>query len=186
MAVRVKPTFFPLRTMPVRGPFWSGASPTPQMAAGRVCRKKTSTSSSKCWSRFSALGCVAPSKVFAVGYDSGADVANHAACTQAHLIDATATVTGENTLPTNPLCTGPAAALLIHDEDDPVDAVSEGEEVRDGFIDQNFCVADGFPEPVDPEPCVSYSGRHLPRRSRGSASACHRKSRHIFSISACV
>lgn len=108
--------------------------------------------------RVSTLGCVAPSKIFAVGYDSGADVVNRIACTHAYLIDATATVAGENTLPANPACTGPAAALLIHDEDDPVDDFSEGEEVRDRFIDQNFCVADGFPEPVDPDPCVSYSG----------------------------
>ena len=108
--------------------------------------------------RVSTLGCIAPSKIFAVGFDSGADVVNRLACTQAYLIDATATVAGENTLPTNPICTGPAAALLIHDEDDPVDDFSEGEEVRDRFIDQNFCVADGFAEPVEPDPCVSYSG----------------------------
>lgn len=104
------------------------------------------------------LTCIDDAKVFAVGYDSGADVVNRIGCTRAYLVHATATVAGENALTASPVCTGPVAAMLIHDEDDGEDPFSEGEEVRDRLIDQNFCVTDGIPSAVDPDPCLQFSG----------------------------
>jgi len=104
------------------------------------------------------MACVQTSRVFAVGYDSGAELISRLSCYQAYLIDAVATVAGDNALFENPTCNGPMAAMVIHDDDDMEWSISGSEAFRDRWIDQNFCVTDGIPEPVEPECCVRYSG----------------------------
>jgi predicted esterase len=102
--------------------------------------------------------CADSDSVFAVGYDSGAELVSRLGCYQAYLIDAVATVAGSNALFEGATCSGPVAAMMIHDTADTEQDITENEEVRDRLIEQNFCVADGFAEPVEPAPCVQYSG----------------------------
>jgi polyhydroxybutyrate depolymerase len=106
----------------------------------------------------SEIACTDSSDIFAVGYDSGAELVSRLGCYQAYLIDGVATVAGDNALISDPTCNGPVAALMIHDEDDVEQDISGSEEVRDRLIEQNFCVVDGIPEEVDPDPCIQYSG----------------------------
>jgi polyhydroxybutyrate depolymerase len=102
--------------------------------------------------------CADEHRIFAVGYDSGAELVSRLGCYQAYLIDGVATVAGDNALTYGATCNGPVAALMIHDEDDTEQDIDGSEQVRDRLVDQNFCVTDGIPEPVDPEPCLRYSG----------------------------
>lgn len=106
----------------------------------------------------SEVACADSGAVFAVGYDSGAELVSRLSCYQAYMIDAVATVAGENALFEGATCNGPVAAMVIHDTTDSTQDVSESEEVRDRLIAQNFCVSDGFAEPVEPQPCLQYSG----------------------------
>ncbi len=103
--------------------------------------------------------CADRDRIFVVGYDSGAELVSRLGCYEAYLIDGVATVAGENALPYGTTsCSGPVAAMLFHDADDTEQDISESEEVRDRLIDQNFCVTDGIPEAVEPDPCIRYSG----------------------------
>lgn len=106
----------------------------------------------------SEKACADTSSVFAVGYDSGAELVSRLGCYQAYLIDAVATVAGSNALFEGATCSGPVAAMMIHDTTDTDQDISESEEVRDRLIEQNFCVTDGFAETTEPPPCVQYSG----------------------------
>lgn len=121
----------------------------------------------------SELACIDNSEVFAVGYDSGAELVSRLGCYQAYLISGVATIAGDNALTSNPTCNGPVAALMIHDEGDMQQDISGSEEVRDRLIDQNFCVTDGIPENVDPDPCLRYSGCGDPVIWCGTTGAGH-------------
>lgn len=102
--------------------------------------------------------CLDSRRIFAVGYDSGAELVSRLGCYQAYLIDAVATVAGDNAITVGATCNGPVAALMIHDEQDEEQDISGSQEVLDRLIDQNFCVKDGIPENVEPDPCIRYSG----------------------------
>ncbi len=102
--------------------------------------------------------CVDQTRVFAVGYGSGAFLLSRLGCERAYRLDGIATVAGGNALPEGTSCTGPVPTLLIHDEDDMENDISGSQQVRERLIEQNFCVLDGVPESVDPEPCVSHTG----------------------------
>lgn len=105
-----------------------------------------------------ASACVDRDEIFAVGYDSGAWLVGRLSCHRAYRLKGFATVAGGNALSSQVSCGAPAAAMLIHDQDDMVDPIEGSEALRDRLVGQNFCVTDGIPNAVEPSPCVSYSG----------------------------
>jgi polyhydroxybutyrate depolymerase len=102
-----------------------------------------------------ATWCADPERRLATGYSSGAFMTHVLACVRGDVLRGVATIAGGQA---GGDCTGPVAALLIHDTDDPTVNISASEGARDAHLQRNGCDAATAPTPVDPSPCASYSG----------------------------
>ncbi len=78
--------------------------------------------------------CVDPERIFVVGHSLGAYFANSVACARAGTVRAVASVAG-GIMPSD--CTGRVAAMLFHNPNDALVAISEGERARDTFLATN-------------------------------------------------
>lgn len=83
---------------------------------------------------FSKRYCIDPERIFVVGHSLGAYFANSVACSRPDVVRAVATVAG-GIQRSN--CEGKVAALLFHNPNDTLVAISEGESARDTFLAAN-------------------------------------------------
>lgn len=99
--------------------------------------------------------CIDTDQVYVVGHSLGAWFANSLACARGNVIRAAATLGGSTT---RAECTGPVAAMVMHNPKDNLAAFSGGEQARDQYLAQNHCSADA-PQPAEPSEykCVRYS-----------------------------
>lgn len=84
--------------------------------------------------RYSSDYCIDPDRIFVVGHSLGAYFANSVACLRADTVRAVASVAG-GILPA--ACEAQVAALLFHNPNDTLVAISEGELARDVFLHTN-------------------------------------------------
>lgn len=95
-------------------------------------------------SRLSALYCIDPSRIFAVGHSLGASFVNSLGCARGEALRGIATVAGAME-PAQ--CRGEAAALLVHHPDDRLVPFSAGEAARDRLLAAN-ALGDQAREPL--------------------------------------
>lgn len=96
--------------------------------------------------RLAMLYCVDLGRVFAVGHSLGASFVNALACARGDQLRGVATVAGDTGLAeTN--CTGPVAALLLHNPRDQIVGIEGAALVRDRLI-----LANGLPSGPEPSP----------------------------------
>jgi poly(3-hydroxybutyrate) depolymerase len=102
--------------------------------------------------------CIDRNRIFSTGHSTGAMMSNDIGCYYGDVLRAIAPVEGT---PANMAgragCTGEVAALVVHGQNDPVIALSEGRDSRDFWLSQNGCATattTWAPEPA----CVEYQG----------------------------
>jgi polyhydroxybutyrate depolymerase len=106
--------------------------------------------------RFEAAYCIDRGRVFAVGHSLGAWFVNSLGCARGGNLRATGTVGGGVS---RSECTGPVAAVVVHNPKDRLVDFAHGEEVRDLLLRRN-----GLAQPGQPVPgagdfnCVRYGG----------------------------
>ncbi|WP_438021784.1 alpha/beta hydrolase family esterase [Sorangium sp. So ce233] len=101
--------------------------------------------------------CADTSRVFAVGYSSGAWLTNMLECKRGDKLRATGTVAGGT--PGRPSgCVGQVARIFIHDVDDTSNSIESNHAERDRLLELNHCDAGAPPVPEDPAPCARYQG----------------------------
>jgi poly(3-hydroxybutyrate) depolymerase len=102
--------------------------------------------------------CVDSSRVFSTGHSYGGLMTNALGCYRGSTLRAIAPVAGMPPFG-NPKCQGPVAAWIAHGDNDPtVDYTTGGVATRDLYIKLNTCSSTDTPAPVEPSPCVAYSG----------------------------
>ena len=99
--------------------------------------------------------CADRARRFATGYSSGSFMAHRLGCVRGEMLRGVATIAGGQA---DTACVGKVAALLIHDEEDSVVALSASEEARDTHLARNGCDATAPRTPTDFPPCESYAG----------------------------
>lgn len=107
----------------------------------------------------SAQYCVDTSRVFAMGYSSGAWMTNTLECTRGDKLRATGTLSGGR-VGNLGTCKGKFARATVHDLNDPTnpfDGQGASQELA-RVIAQNGCDADAAPVPEAPAPCARYQG----------------------------
>jgi polyhydroxybutyrate depolymerase len=92
--------------------------------------------------KFSSGYCIDLDRVFAVGHSLGASFANSLGCARGSVIRGVGTVAGGIW---DPKCSGPAAAMIMHNPNDDLVPVSRGLKVRDWALAQN-----GLEPPAQP------------------------------------
>jgi polyhydroxybutyrate depolymerase len=102
--------------------------------------------------------CVDKAHVFIAGFSSGSWLSNLIGCARAGIVRGQGNATGG--LPPIPMCSGPIAAMLAHDENDPANGIAGGEAARDRILKENGCSLTDT-EPYDagngkPSMCVKY------------------------------
>ncbi len=97
--------------------------------------------------------CADPERRMAVGYSSGSFMTHQLACSRGAELRGVATIAGGQT---GSGCTGPVAALLIHDTDDGTVGIAASEGARDQNLEANGCGEETVP--FDPSPCAAYQG----------------------------
>lgn len=99
--------------------------------------------------------CADPARRFATGYSSGSFMTHALGCARGDQLRGIATIAGGQV---GFDCTGPVAALLIHDTDDPTVNISASIGARDDHLARNGCDAAAPPTPTEPAPCEAYTG----------------------------
>jgi len=99
--------------------------------------------------------CVDTTKRFATGYSSGSFMTHRLGCIRGAMFRGIATIAGGQA---DRSCTGPVAALLIHDLNDSTVNISASVSARDSHIARNMCNASAARTPFAPAPCESYAG----------------------------
>jgi polyhydroxybutyrate depolymerase len=105
--------------------------------------------------------CVDKSKLFMEGYSSGSWLTNLLGCVRAGVLRGQGNATGG--LPTVPMCAGPIAAMLAHDDTDDQNVIAEGMKARDRIKAINGCSDMTMPYEWDTNAttvstCVQYQG----------------------------
>jgi polyhydroxybutyrate depolymerase len=105
--------------------------------------------------------CVDATKIFVVGHSLGAYFANSVACARAGVVKAVASLAGG--IQTS-LCRGAVAALLLHNPNDNLVAISEGEKAWRTFMNADDAVpyGAGTSGVLASFNCTWYSGRPYP------------------------
>jgi polyhydroxybutyrate depolymerase len=101
----------------------------------------------------SAAFCLDLNRIFVVGHSLGAWFANSLACARADVIRAAATVAGGITASG---CSGEVAALLLHNPDDALVAITEGEKAREMFLAGNGLLSAAAVALPGPFNCTAY------------------------------
>jgi len=104
---------------------------------------------------FSRKYCIDQDAIYAVGHSLGAVFVNSLACARGDIIRAIGTV-GGGTSAKN--CTGPVAAIIMHNPKDNLVPFSQGVRARDQFIQQNKCGTSTIPVAPQGLSCESYQG----------------------------
>lgn len=103
-----------------------------------------------------AATCVDTSRVFVMGYSSGAWLSNLVGCARGDVVRAQATVAG-GLPPLPPTCTGPIPAMIVADTVDPSATNVPAALAR--VLAANGCGTDTVPYDIGvPSPCVQYQG----------------------------
>ncbi len=105
--------------------------------------------------------CIDETRVFSTGWSMGGYMTNSLGCYRADVLTAIASVSGgtpgdKPPAPAYPDCDGQIPAMIVHGTSDPVIPLSEGEYIRDTFLENNGCEQTN--SPTDPSPCVAYDG----------------------------
>ena len=104
---------------------------------------------------FSNNYCIDLDQVYVVGHSLGAWFTNSLACARGNVIRAIGSVGGGTTINE---CTGPVAAMIMHNPKDNLAPFSTGITARDQLLKQDQCSAKTKPvEPLDLN-CVAYQG----------------------------
>jgi poly(3-hydroxybutyrate) depolymerase len=99
--------------------------------------------------------CIDEARVFATGHSSGGYFTNALGCRLGDQLRAIAPVSGGAAVRT--MCEGMPAAWIAHGASDNIVPTSEGQGARDFWAEHNGCDT-SMSTPVDPSPCVAYSG----------------------------
>jgi polyhydroxybutyrate depolymerase len=101
--------------------------------------------------------CIDRGRVFAVGHSLGAWFVNSLGCARGGVLRGTGAVAGGIS---SSECTGPVAAVVVHNPNDRLVAFSRGEEVRDLLLRRNGLAEDsGQPEAgAEHLNCIRYGG----------------------------
>jgi poly(3-hydroxybutyrate) depolymerase len=97
--------------------------------------------------------CADVDRRFVAGYSSGSFMTHLLGCSRGALLTGVASIAGGQT---GQGCTGPVAALLIHDSDDQTVNISASIGARDQYLAANHCAS--TTQPFDPDPCQQYDG----------------------------
>ncbi|HVZ75378.1 MAG TPA: hypothetical protein VHJ20_23540 [Polyangia bacterium] len=109
------------------------------------------------------LTCVDEARVFLIGHSSGSWLSNLIGCARGSVtLRAQANTTG-GLPPGIPACSGPVAAMMMHDTTDTMNPIAGGEMARDRILAINKCGTDTKPydwdgDPKTPSVCVEYQG----------------------------
>lgn len=103
--------------------------------------------------QFTSDFCIDTDRIFVVGHSLGAYFANSVACVRAEQVRAVASVAG-GILPAT--CPDEVAALLFHNPNDSLVAISEGERARDVFLETNRLEPTGARSLGDAFNCAVY------------------------------
>ena len=98
--------------------------------------------------------CINRDRVFVVGHSLGAWFANSLACARGDVIRGLASVGGGITRLKD--CTGPVAAMVLHNPHDEQVPMQHGIQVRTALLQQNHLLSDGRPEHVERFDCRRY------------------------------
>jgi poly(3-hydroxybutyrate) depolymerase len=101
--------------------------------------------------------CVDTSRVFSMGYSSGAWLTNTLACARGDKLRAAGTVSG-GVVGNRGDCVGDLARIFIHDADDTTNRfVENGNEAElERLVELNGCDTEADPVSESPEPCARY------------------------------
>jgi polyhydroxybutyrate depolymerase len=109
--------------------------------------------------------CIDETRLFSTGWSMGGYMTNSLGCYRADVLTAIASVSGgvpgdKPPAPAYPDCDGRIATWIAHGASDSIIPLSEGDEMRDIFLENNGCGQ--TPSPTDPDPCVAYDGCDTP------------------------
>lgn len=106
-------------------------------------------------SEFSANYCIDTDRIFIVGHSLGSWFTNSLACVRGDVIRASGSVGGSTS---NNACSGPVAAITMHNPNDKLSPYSHGIKARDVHLQQNACTSatKAFAGP-DKSNCVQYT-----------------------------
>ena len=102
-----------------------------------------------------ATWCADPERRFATGYSSGAFMTHRLGCARGDMLRGIASIAGGQA---DADCSGPVAALIIHDENDSTVNIGASIGARDDHLARNGCDAMAATTPVEPAPCQAYAG----------------------------
>lgn len=110
--------------------------------------------------------CIDMDRIATVGHSLGAWMANSIACLRGGAVMASATVGGDSV---NAACTGPAAAMIIHNPKDNLAPFAGAERVRTLRVEENACRWES--SPVEPQ-AVFHCTEHLSCASGNTVVFC--------------
>lgn len=102
---------------------------------------------------FSNNYCIDTDHVYVVGHSLGAWFTNSLSCARGNVIRAIGSVGGGTTINN---CTGPVAALVMHNPKDNLTAFSQGEMARNQLVSQNQCSLNTVASAPNGYNCVAY------------------------------
>jgi poly(3-hydroxybutyrate) depolymerase len=102
-----------------------------------------------------ATWCADAERRFATGYSSGSFMTHRLGCARGDMLRGVATIAGGQG---DADCTGPVAALLIHDSNDSVVDISASVSARAEHLARNGCDVEAPTTAVEPAPCQAYAG----------------------------
>lgn len=106
--------------------------------------------------RLARLYCLDLGRMFAVGHSLGASFVNALGCARGDRLRGIATVAGGGVTPAR--CSGPVAALILHNPRDPVVAIADAAAVRERLIRNNGLPRSTMAGPSAEFGCVRYGG----------------------------
>jgi polyhydroxybutyrate depolymerase len=100
--------------------------------------------------------CIDESRVYIAGFSSGSWLTNLLGCARGSQIRAQGNAAGGP--PPLPDCTGPIAAIMVHDVNDGSNEIPLGRQTRDRLRDLNGCTDATLPWDAEFPECVAYQG----------------------------
>lgn len=105
---------------------------------------------------FNSKLCIDQGRIFSTGFSYGGMMSDSIGCEMADVFRAIAPNSGALYSGCKQANDHPVAVFLMHGDNDTVVPLADGQEARDVFLERNACGT--ATSPVDPSPCVSYSG----------------------------
>lgn len=107
------------------------------------------------FAQLKARYCIDQRRVFVVGHTTGAIFANVLACMYSGMLRGLGSINGAKAASGN--CTGGPAVWISQGNSDAT-LLTLGQETRNFWVQQNHCNASSMGTPVEPPPCVEYTG----------------------------